>query len=330
MITGGGPWLSIMGGAITDKVIVQRLTDLVWMGLSATQEKLRVYQCSRIMNALRITLSELGAYYTEVVPKKPQLIPGETHPRYFPFPIKCMIDQQETEFQYLKPLQDCDTCVAYKARRKDNNAQIVVKFVPSYSEEVHRFLAKEGWAPALHYYGPLPETPLIQTLSPAADNAPLELGLTRQRMYMVVMDYVFSAPYIKRGHHHHLDDELRRILTALHKNGFVLGDLRPPNILVTPDDKVMLVDFDWSGRYDIRSHCKDPRIPEDVWKQIKLSQEQMNREPDENVQYAHYPLEMSERIEWAKDAQELGPIYPEHDWEMFSKAFHCLSVYDGE
>ena len=38
MITGSGAWLSVLGAVFTDKVIVQRLTDMTWVGLSSTEE----------------------------------------------------------------------------------------------------------------------------------------------------------------------------------------------------------------------------------------------------------------------------------------------------
>jgi len=41
MLVGGGPWLGVLGGVFTDKVIVQRLTDLMWCAHSTTEEDSR-------------------------------------------------------------------------------------------------------------------------------------------------------------------------------------------------------------------------------------------------------------------------------------------------
>ncbi|KAF8803065.1 hypothetical protein BYT27DRAFT_7260401 [Phlegmacium glaucopus] len=38
LVAGGGPWLSVLGGVVTDRFIVQRLTDMRWMALSSTEE----------------------------------------------------------------------------------------------------------------------------------------------------------------------------------------------------------------------------------------------------------------------------------------------------
>jgi len=40
----------------------------------------------------------------------------------------------------------------------------------------------------------------------------------------------------------------RKAVDLLHDNDIVFGDLRDPNILVTPEGHVLLIDFDWPGR----------------------------------------------------------------------------------
>jgi len=81
MLVGGGPWLGVLGGVFTDKVIVQRLTDLMWCAHSTTQEDPPVYRLSRVLVALRRSIHQLEIFYKDISdPKNPALSPGYTHP----------------------------------------------------------------------------------------------------------------------------------------------------------------------------------------------------------------------------------------------------------
>ncbi|KAH7884914.1 hypothetical protein F5I97DRAFT_1779733, partial [Phlebopus sp. FC_14] len=44
--------------------------------------------------------------------------------------------------------------------------------------------------------------------------------------------------------------DLAEAIQKLHDEGFVFGDLREPNIMITNDDKpkVQLIDFNWAGK----------------------------------------------------------------------------------
>lgn len=63
MLAGGGPWLTVLGGVFTDKVIVQKLTDMMWTGHSSTHEDAQVYNIARVLIALRTSLHDLTKYY---------------------------------------------------------------------------------------------------------------------------------------------------------------------------------------------------------------------------------------------------------------------------
>jgi serine/threonine protein kinase len=88
--------------------------------------------------------------------------------------------------------------------------------------------------------------------------------------------------------------QIRMVLTRLHAQGYVFGDLREPNILFDSDGQVKFVDFDWCGRYD--------RDSAEVG----------------NGTYAYYPLAMSRTPGmWAADSMKpLTQIRPEHDYGM--------------
>jgi len=42
-------------------------------------------------------------------------------------------------------------------------------------------------------------------------------------------------------------DKVKEVVTVLHENDLVFGDLRPPNIMES-EEQVLLVDFDWCAK----------------------------------------------------------------------------------
>lgn len=46
--------------------------------------------------------------------------------------------------------------------------------------------------------------------------------------------------------------QLEPVLETLHVEGYVVGNLRCPNILFDEKNKVNLIDFDWAGPFDTK------------------------------------------------------------------------------
>ena len=74
-----------MGGVFTDKVIVQRLTDMKWIVLSSTEESERARNLAKVLVALRKCIEKLCEFYLDKQ-NLPPFVPDEPHPRYFPYP----------------------------------------------------------------------------------------------------------------------------------------------------------------------------------------------------------------------------------------------------
>lgn len=77
----------------------------------------------------------------------------------------------------------------------------------------------------------------------------LRKGLLRKRKERVlVMDYV-DGPDLRREHRYPLGQtvdiltQVARAITALHRRGFIHGDLKPENIVVSHDGQATVVDF---------------------------------------------------------------------------------------
>ena len=309
MLAGGGPWLGVMGGVFTDRFIVQRLTSLMWMAESSTEEDARIYDAARVFVALRKSLEQLTTFYEEIGKSKiPRIINGQTHSRFYPYPTSFTVENQTFHFQYLKPMEDHVACETYLAKLVDPPGNIVVKFVSRYGKEVHEFLADKDYAPHLRYYGPMPGAPLSP---PRPKNAPA--GLAFGFMQMVVMDYIVPARDLPTDAH----QQIRDVLSTLHASGYVFGDLREPNVLFDADHKIKLIDFNWCGRYDVDIEILDSAIPADVQKKIDKSKSRFPRLPPN--EYAHYPNNLSTLIEWPADVESLKPILPQHDWFMWNK-----------
>ena len=327
--------MALLGGVYTDKFIIQRLTELTWTGYSSTYEDMRVYWLARIFNALRMCFNDLAKYYEILNQEKfapsdyfvwnPRLqnqtgLDKFVKGRLFPYPqIFTEKDEhgqvQTRRFRYLNPLEECSACVTYLAEiRHDGDddgmltEKIVVKFVAQYGEEVHRFLAEEGHAPKLRYFGPLLREDGTSAERSWWSSAPhyewAFPGLYFGQVRMVVMDYVEACDDADLPTLRERGQQIAEVLKKLHDNGFVFGDLRQPNVIVAKEDKkVKFIDQDWSGRYKGSS---DGLIPD-----------------PKDDEKPRYPLGLSNGVTWPIDVKEIGlqAITPEHDWFMLKKQF---------
>ena len=289
----------------------------MWMALSSKAEDSRVYHNARALVALRKCLVKLQDFYLGLQ-DVPPFVANKPHPRYFPYPTSFRAqDGSLTRFRYLTSLEKNAACVTYLAEIPDetdmmgNPVKVVVKFVARYGKEVHEFLARNGFAPTLRHCGRLPETKLSGILPGPAQYAPPGLCLRSDRMHMVVMDYIHPRPNPPPD----VREQIRAILTLLHSEGYVFGDLRKQNIIFDADGKVKFIDFDWCGRYNMK--IRDEKLPKNLQDQIDKN---LNRVQVGDGPYAYYPLSMS-RIEgpWAPGMEALEEIRPQHDWMMFDK-----------
>ncbi|KAJ7596060.1 hypothetical protein C8J56DRAFT_1043162 [Mycena floridula] len=229
-----GPWLVILGAAFPGFPIVQRLTDYIWLGISAVGDEAQVDRVAHILHALKGSVDDLRLYYEALEPKP--LTANTPHPRFFPSITSYSRDGIIVNFSYIAPLEPESACIIFLAQ-EDEGRQVVVKFVHRYGLQVHQLLAQVGLAPQLFYFGPI---------EGAVDYGTLK---------MVVMEYLEGTTLVSKypagllpGK---LKAEVKKGLDAIHSNGFVYGDLRHPNIMVEKqgngDTKIKFIDFDWAG-----------------------------------------------------------------------------------
>jgi serine/threonine protein kinase len=176
----------------------------------------------------------------------------------------------------VKPLERDATCVTFLAITSEASPKsIVVKFVERYGVGAHKLLEKSDAAPQLLYYGHIG----------VRDDDP-----TYGHLRMVVMEYLDG---MTADHAQRLDQlpptflqEVQKILSQLHDNDLVFGDLRSANIMITRNNKVKFVDFDWAGKEGVS--C--------------------------------YPLLLSQQIKWPDGVGEgLAVMKKQHDLDMLKR-----------
>jgi len=81
-------------------------------------------------------------------------------------------------------------------------------------------------------------------------------------------------------------DDVQTILSHLHDNDLVFGDVRSANIMITRNHKVKFVDFDWAGKAGVS--C--------------------------------YPLLLSQQIQWPDGVGDgLAVMEKQHDLDMLTR-----------
>jgi hypothetical protein len=210
-----GQDIGLSGAVWSQFPTIQPLSDNVPF-LNATQDnRLRLRQ-ARLIFAMRTCVDQLIQFYGLSHPLSDQCI--------FPYASSFTNeDGVQVRFKYEGFLLKDARKLLYLAR-DENGERVVVKFCPDrYGADAHRAMAELGYAPKLY--------------------ACEEDGF----MQMAVMEFLEGAQWYSPLHSSTFWDELKNSIQLYHKAGFVHGDLRAPNILVT-NDGPRILDFDWAGK----------------------------------------------------------------------------------
>ncbi|KAJ6468738.1 hypothetical protein C8R45DRAFT_1017459 [Mycena sanguinolenta] len=265
LIAFAGPWLAILGAVLTDKCIVQRLTDFMWLGsgavLTDSKQCLRV---ARVLHSLTRSLGHLRNYYVTLTSS------NDPEPsRFFPSPTSFLSSGASVQFEYLQALERDAVCVTFLCRTQEEQPRsIVVKFAQTYCPEAHELLAQKGLAPQLLYCGPVVHS----------DDAP-----SYQLLKMIVMEYIDgrTVAQLEGKLPDDFAEQVTKIVSILHNDGYVFGDLRWPNVMVVGKE-IKLIDFDWAGKQG----------------------------------RASYPIHLAHNIDWPPGVTAMGKIEKEHDMYM--------------
>ena len=237
LLTSGGLWLTVLGAIFTDKVIVQCLTDFIWVGMDTTLNEQHCYCVTHILHSLGRSIVKLNKYYLGL--ELDNIGKHELHLCYLPS-IQTYRDASGiiVDFAYVKPLEQDATCVMFLAKTLEASPKsIAVKFVEHYGVAAHKLLEEMHAAPWLLYYRKVG----------ISDDDP-----SYGHLRMVVMEYLDGMMANQAQKLDHLLpiflEDVQRILSHLHDNELVFGDVHSANIMITRNHKAKFVDFDWAGK----------------------------------------------------------------------------------
>ncbi|KAJ7084023.1 hypothetical protein B0H15DRAFT_404271 [Mycena belliarum] len=236
LIAFAGPWLAVLGAVLTDKCIVQRLTDFMWIGNGAVLNDSACRRIARVMYSLTRSLVHLREYYAALPSTN---VPDPS--RFFPYAKSFLSSGMPVHFDYVKALERDSGCVTFLCRTvEDTPRTVVVKFTEPYCPEAHKLLAAKGMAPELLYCG------VVDHSHDAPSYQPLK---------MIVMEYIhgITAAQLQDNLPDDFAAQLSEIITVLHTGGYVFGDLRLPNVMVAKK-RVKLIDFDWAGKVGLAKY----------------------------------------------------------------------------
>jgi serine/threonine protein kinase len=259
-----GTYLQITGVLVTSRGILSEPFTPAFSFCADPNDENHRLAVARCLAALRESLLALDQHYKDLVVK------DDLPPSKSVFPYKTSFKSlggQLVNFKYLE--RPFDDILLFRATTPDNN-RLAIKYTRQYSRDAHELLSNAGLAPELHGFEIIPGG-----------------------WKMVVMQYMDKSYQLLSKLEHKdrelFKDSIEQSVSLLHKYGFVHGDLRPSNVLVSKiDPQALLIDFDAAG------------------------------EADEVV----YPPNLNTvDIEWPEGVSDGVPITMEHDNYMFERLF---------
>jgi tRNA A-37 threonylcarbamoyl transferase component Bud32 len=150
------------------------------------------------------------------------------------------VDSTIQHFVYHSHLNQDESKLIFLAKPlQGGGPDLVVKFVRQYSEEVHKYCAKEKAAPELLGFKSMPGG-----------------------WYMVVMALIEGFDLLHQSPSPIPMGQIKKIVKQLHERGYVHGDIWDTNVMVSPNGDAILLDFDWAGeigkaQYPMNVHYGD-------------------------------------------------------------------------
>lgn len=146
-----------------------------------------------------------------------------------------------------------------------NKVVVIVKFTRKYCPELHSFCASQGRAPQLLGYSTIPGGWHVVVM---------------ERIEHRDMNLQSYAP----KHIRKWSKDLESLVSGFHNEGWVHGDLRDANLIVSDENptQVMLVDFDWGGK-DGAVYYPTALLHEELEKPGRQGDLSITKEDDERV-----------------------------------------------
>jgi serine/threonine protein kinase len=268
IISLAGPWLHISGAIFADVFIVQTLFGYLYLGGNPYYGS-QIKYVAKAFEAVAQAVRSLRVYYRDL-PVRSELKPCLPSPSFSQDePLSGSLVFKSRIF-----FQDKADNRRPLFRATLNNIPVIVKFCETYGEAAHRRLAAEGLAPSIHYCSRITGGAIMVVMDEVA-------GRSADQEFK---DNDIPLSVLK---------DIKHALEVLHREGFVFGDVRRPNVMVTKSLDGhgnegwhgKLVDFDWAGK----------------------------------VNEATYPIMLNDSIRWARGVEGGAVILPEHDDYMINQ-----------
>jgi predicted Ser/Thr protein kinase len=232
----------VSGMVNTDQEIVAAPIMNACVKLLKRPEIKEIHKIARLFKSIKLYLDHMRSNTSRPVASA------------FPFVKELTNKQGQIEqLEYTRALN----CKVFVAKRNNTKTKVVLKFASMYNVEVHNFCHLKGFAPELSCYKKLDED-----------------------LFMVVMEHIDARPLSQDDKEDvSLCEQARKFLKEMHDMGYVHGDLRSPNVLVTnADKKLLIIDFDWAGMHNVNEYpllinTVNIKWPDGVKPKVKLQME---------------------------------------------------------
>jgi serine/threonine protein kinase len=189
---------------------------------------------ARYISAFASAVKSLKAHYDEPLYHQTLTVDG-VYPSVrdiFPYPVSFTSDTSGLPHDFIYHSLVKSRKLIFRGEIRDTHEKICIKFVQCYSAQVHKFCASINCAPRL-----------------------LGFESLHGGWHMVVMEdlndyFDLFGSVLTPDRVDTVKERLGEVLGQMHQQGFVHGDVRNVNVMITngPAPAVMLVDFDWAGR----------------------------------------------------------------------------------
>jgi serine/threonine protein kinase len=285
--------MCILGAVLTDKAMVDPLTDYTWIGPGKHNAE-HLETVSRLFMALAEGLGSLDEFYRNLNIAS-QGCPADC---FFPDMRSYPGESGPVPIKYLSQLvPDQRSKTIYKGEASGKT--IVVKFTDRYNAAAHELLAKANFAPQLLYSGH-PDPELKRPIMVVMD---LLEGRTAEETFTITPHHHLSCPENQSSLLEQVHKDVKDAIRVIHESGLVFGDLRAPNIMIV-GGRAKLIDFDWCGPDGEETYPGDVNIRD---------------RHDEDVE---------ESIKWHAGVQRGGVMRKDHDLWMINQLFHLVQQED--
>jgi serine/threonine protein kinase len=239
-----GPYLCFAGAAWNNRPNLQILSVLPFhFHFSDTRFKM---MAARQLRASTRAINHIKHFYEDEYHTRNPPSPNQSQPQpmqLFPYPTSftSLVDSKKQSFVYYSHLDN--NKLIFRAKLCDGSSDLCVKFVHQYSKEVHEYCASIDAAPKLLGFEDMPGG-----------------------WYMVVMTFIEGYDMLHESESLIPTDKIRAVIHQLHQRGYVHGDIRDTNVMVSSNGHVILLDFDWAGEGGKVQYPMNTHYGNDLWR----------------------------------------------------------------